>query len=247
VISRKAFIEHHGGTCANWTWSWSFVNHSTRTVFFGAWDEHENGDQQTILHEDWRFRSGRKAPGYVQALEHIRLVEGGYALMTFPMERGLAHEGTNKDTSKIKSFKPVLEQRRLRRAGKRWIAVAGPFSNDVSDGTDGSIGMYLEGKLKSTRTISHERNADARAKCLALKGYDCAACGMNFGKRYGAIANNFIHVHHVNPISRCNGEYQIHPDDELVPLCPNCHSVAHMRAPEPFSVEEIKAMLGKKV
>ncbi|MEQ9261356.1 MAG: HNH endonuclease [Roseovarius sp.] len=244
MVSRKAFIERYGGTCANWNWSWSFVNNTTKVVFFGAWDAHESGEKQTILHDDWEYRGGRRAPGYKQALEHLNLVKNGYALMTFPMKRGLAHEGTDKDTSKILSFEPSLEQRTLQRLGKSWLAVKGPFSNDLSNELDAPKGEYREGSEKWVSSLYHERNSDARAKCLAIKGFNCAVCDINFGERYGAIANNFIHVHHIKPISSYVAEQTVDPEVDLVPLCPNCHAVAHMRKPEPFSVQEVRDLLG---
>jgi putative restriction endonuclease len=66
---------------------------------------------------------------------------------------------------------------------------------------------------------------------------------MSFFERYGEVAKDFIHVHHKNPVSQKDEPSAIKPEEHLVPLCPNCHAVAHMRKDEPFSVEEIKAML----
>jgi hypothetical protein len=85
--NRKSFIQSQGATCANWTWSWSFVNVEKQTVIFGAWDKNTEGSRSLILSEAWATnRAGRKSPAYPQSREHIRLVEEqGYKLLTFPI------------------------------------------------------------------------------------------------------------------------------------------------------------------
>ena len=60
--------------------------------------------------------------------------------------------------------------------------------------------------------------------------------------RYGSIAAGMIEAHHVTPVSELGPDYVIDPLDDLVPLCPNCHAVAHRRNP-PLSVSEVKAFL----
>ena len=64
-MSRKSFIQSQGATCANWTWSWSFVNVEKQTVIFGAWDKNTEGSRSLILSEAWATnRAGRKNPAY---------------------------------------------------------------------------------------------------------------------------------------------------------------------------------------
>lgn len=94
--NRKKFIESVGGTCQNWNWSWSFVNHAEKFVIFGLWDIHTDG---LILNSNW------KGPGRKQSLEHVRLIsEEGYKLKVFPMRYDRTEEGK----PMIKSFDPVL-------------------------------------------------------------------------------------------------------------------------------------------
>ena len=119
MTTRKAFIEANGGTCRNWRWSWSFVNHTSRRVIFGAWDQHEVPEGQVILASDWRVHNNRVQPAYSESFDHIRLANSGYELWTFPMHR---HEADN-GTSSIRSFKPRLTRKRLLSEGDRWIAV----------------------------------------------------------------------------------------------------------------------------
>jgi 5-methylcytosine-specific restriction protein A len=51
--------------------------------------------------------------------------------------------------------------------------------------------------------------------------------------------NQFIHVHHINPISSMGSVYKINPKQDLIPVCPNCHAMIHSKKP-PFSMEEIQ-------
>jgi 5-methylcytosine-specific restriction protein A len=60
--------------------------------------------------------------------------------------------------------------------------------------------------------------------------------------RYGAVADGLIHVHHTKPVSQLGSGYVIDPAKDLVPLCPNCHAVAHCDDP-PLSVLAIRELL----
>jgi hypothetical protein len=103
----------------------------------------------------------------------------------------------------------------------------------------------LEGELEGDRN-EHlmdvtERNLWNRSICLAFHGYDCNACGTNMQYKYGAVAYQFIHVHHLVPLS-VRGRGVTDPVKEMIPLCPNCHAIAHLRNP-PYSVAELRGML----
>ncbi|MBY6082744.1 HNH endonuclease [Ruegeria arenilitoris] len=80
-----------------------------------------------------------------------------------------------------------------------------------------------------------------RAAALAIRGNACLACGIYFGRTYGPQVDGYIEVHHVVPVSQLGRDYVINPKEDLVPLCPNCHSVAHRRNP-PFTVDDIKRL-----
>lgn len=107
--------------------------------------------------------------------------------------------------------------------------------------SDGSPSCY-EGAVETVTINRYERDRIARSKCIAHYGYTCNACDIDLSKKYGAIAKNFIHVHHIVKLSTIAEEYQVDPVTDLVPLCPNCHAIAHLRR-EPYSIQEIKNML----
>ncbi|MBX3387158.1 MAG: hypothetical protein KF768_11355 [Phycisphaeraceae bacterium] len=102
----------------------------------------------------------------------------------------------------------------------------------------------MEGAPCTLEVSSYERDPMLRAACIRHHGSDCAACGMSFGAVYGAIAEGFIHVHHRQPLGAIGAEHAVDPVTDLVPLCPNCHAVAHMQDP-PLTPEEIKTMRGE--
>jgi predicted HNH restriction endonuclease len=101
----------------------------------------------------------------------------------------------------------------------------------------------IEGESRDSKSIRYERSKKNKSICLAVHGYKCKACKMVFEEQYGPIARNFIEVHHLYPVSSA-GVASLDPINDLVPLCPNCHSVAHLQSP-PYSIEEIKQMRSK--
>ncbi|WP_372719936.1 HNH endonuclease [Novipirellula sp.] len=102
--------------------------------------------------------------------------------------------------------------------------------------------QYTEGATKSVVINAYERNAHARSACIAHYGSTCHICGFDFGATYGDIADGYIHVHHLRPLSECGGEYDVDPIDDLRPVCPNCHAVIHLGG-ACRSIAEIKALL----
>jgi 5-methylcytosine-specific restriction protein A len=104
--------------------------------------------------------------------------------------------------------------------------------------------ILKEGSVKSVIVNKYERNPLARRICIAHHGSFCNACGFDFFKTYGELGRGFIHVHHVIPISKINQEYILDPIKDLIPLCPNCHSMIH-RNQDALSIDELRSILKK--
>lgn len=244
--SRRAFVESLGATCGNWTWSWSFVNHDERFVLFGAWDAYNDGAKVLILEESWAVSpKGHRQPGYTQSREHVRLVEeGGYSLKTFPMQYGSADIDDPDAPAKILGFTPVIEDRELLRVGDAWFASSEVESLQLPQELDPHE-VLREGAAIGLNVNAYERNAKAREACLAYYGRSCAVCEMEFETVYGPIAKSGIQVHHIVPISAIGKEYTIDPVKDLVPVCPNCHSVIHSTKPA-LTVSQLKAYLAER-
>jgi putative restriction endonuclease len=107
------------------------------------------------------------------------------------------------------------------------------FSNDE---------VFLEGTVYSVQVNLYERSPFAREACIRHYGATCQICNFNFSNFYGELMDNFIHVHHLKPLSEINETYKVHPIRDLIPICPNCHAVIHSRRPA-FSPEEVRSML----
>ncbi|ANZ34405.1 HNH endonuclease [Staphylococcus carnosus] len=84
-----------------------------------------------------------------------------------------------------------------------------------------------EGIKKQVIVNKYERNPKARQICVNYYGYNCKVCDLNFEKEYGKIGKNFIHVHHIVPLSKIDEQYKIDPIKDLRPVCPNCHAMIH--------------------
>lgn len=101
----------------------------------------------------------------------------------------------------------------------------------------------MEGGKKLRYTSFYERSTKNRTKAIENHGYDCMACGFNFEKTYGEHGRNFIHVHHVVPISNFNQKTEINPEKDLIVLCPNCHAMVHRNKNHTLSLEDLKSLL----
>ena len=102
----------------------------------------------------------------------------------------------------------------------------------------------IEGNPYNLTITKYERNQHARNECLNHYGYLCQVCKIDFEKVYGQIGKEFIHVHHLNTISSIGEAYEIDPIKDLIPLCPNCHSMAH-RKKIPYTIDELKEVYYK--
>ncbi len=104
--------------------------------------------------------------------------------------------------------------------------------------------VYVVGAVRQVLINAYERDPEARKKCIQYHGTSCAVCGLNFEERYGSIGRGFIHVHHRKPLAT-REIYQLDPIKDLVPVCPNCHSMLHSSDP-PLSIEQLKALVIQK-
>ena len=105
--------------------------------------------------------------------------------------------------------------------------------------------VYYEGGAQQILINRYERDIRARKKCIDYYGTKCFVCGFNFAEVYGEVADGFIHVHHLIPLSEVNAEYIVDPIVDLRPLCPNCHAVVHRKTP-PLSIEQVRNLLNSQ-
>ena len=116
----------------------------------------------------------------------------------------------------------------------------GLFANEFS--SEEEVRVYEGAKVKVT-VNKYERSKEAREKCIEHWKLSCSVCKMKFEDVYGEIGKGFIHIHHLIPIAKIGKSYKVDPINDLIPVCPNCHSMIHKRKPKPFRIDEIKEKL----
>ncbi len=116
------------------------------------------------------------------------------------------------------------------------------LKNTVSSTEKYELMQLYEGKRYQVILNKHERNPLARRLCIEHYGHRCQICNFDFFSTYGDLGKDFIHVHHVIPVSEIGENYQMDPIKDLIPICPNCHAIIH-RYKETMSVETIKNII----
>jgi len=101
---------------------------------------------------------------------------------------------------------------------------------------------FPEGALTRVLVNQYERNPKARAACIRHHGARCVVCDMSFEERYGELGKDFIHVHHIRPISGPGAKKHVNPKTDLVPVCANCHAMLHRKNP-PLDVEHLRQIV----
>lgn len=96
-----------------------------------------------------------------------------------------------------------------------------------------------EGRIVELSLTTFERNPAARKSCLDHFGPRCRVCEFDFEKTYGELGKGFIHVHHMTPLSHIRESYAVDPVKDLIPVCPNCHAMLHIKQGEPLTIPEL--------
>ncbi len=112
-----------------------------------------------------------------------------------------------------------------------------PDEVDIDD-----LEELYEGAQKQIYVNQYERDRRARNTCIRIHGTNCSICDFDFENAYGEVGKNVIHVHHLKPLSEIKGEYKVDPENDLRPVCPNCHTIIHRTKPA-YSIDEVKAMI----
>jgi hypothetical protein len=103
------------------------------------------------------------------------------------------------------------------------------------------ISSRTEGGKKLIISYRSERSPALRNTAFLIHGYNCAACGSNYEKSYGAWGKTFAEVHHVRLLSENDGNpTETNPETDLIVLCANCHRMVHRKRGLTLSVEELK-------
>lgn len=94
---------------------------------------------------------------------------------------------------------------------------------------------FYEGKKYERTYLKSQRNINAVRKFKKAKNYTCEVCNFHFNKR-------IVEVHHLTPFSETEGERKVNTED-LIVLCPNCHSIAHYLLKQDKKYEQRKSLV----
>ena len=108
----------------------------------------------------------------------------------------------------------------------------------------GNDGEFIEGAESWEVSKRYERSRALRSRAIEIHGVSCAICGMNFENTYGSLGKGFIHIHHILRLSD-GGIRCVDPTNDLLPICPNCHSMIH-RKDSPISPDELRGIIRGK-
>lgn len=101
-------------------------------------------------------------------------------------------------------------------------AAAAPIADVLFPDELPSQETYVEGAAIKVTVNRYERDKKARDKAVEHHGCQCNVCGVDLVKIYGDIAEGFIHVHHLVPLSAIKEDYQL---DQLM-ICFLCALIA---------------------
>lgn len=113
------------------------------------------------------------------------------------------------------------------------------FAEEISADEEKS---FIEGAKQKITINRYERDLTARNECINFYGYKCKVCEFDFEKVYGSLGKNYIHVHHIVPISEIGRQYIVNPIKDLVPVCPNCHAMLHVTK-QHVDIDELKEII----
>lgn len=111
------------------------------------------------------------------------------------------------------------------------------FPEDIAD-----LSGVIEGAKRQITVNAYERDPTAKPRCIKKWGTICVVCDFDFSAVYGELGEGFIHVHHLTPIHTVGKAYELNPEEDLRPVCPNCHAILHRRKLT-LSIEELRQRL----
>lgn len=94
----------------------------------------------------------------------------------------------------------------------------------------------FEGELRRRFVLHRRRETQMRKKKILAAKIDndgtlkceVTGCGFDFKARYGAIGEDFAHVHHLTPLSEADFNGREVAIKDLAIVCANCHAMIHV-------------------
>ena len=117
----------------------------------------------------------------------------------------------------------------------------------IIERTPGESGTPLDGAKTTITVNARERDPLLRSICLEHHGIRCAACGVDMHVRYGPLGKGFMEVHEIPPSEPGGPGREFDPRRDLVPVCPNCHTMLHRGRETPLTVQELQTVIQRAV
>jgi 5-methylcytosine-specific restriction enzyme A len=131
-----------------------------------------------------------------------------------------------------------VERIRGRRVAESSLRVDRIANGDVEE----EPGLDSEGRRRLALHVEYERKPRNRRRAIEVHGTACKVCGFDFDEVYGSeYAESYIEIHHLKPLSAEEGV--VDPRTDLVPLCANCHRMAHKRRSSVTPIDKLKELL----
>lgn len=171
----------------------------------------------------------------IGSIYDIQDEEGIYNIKKYIVSHpSLVYRRGHSGDSRLEGLDLYLDYLRTRKAS---------HSTTVSQQRDLKLStLETEGKHIKQETTVIQRNPQARQKCIEHFGCRCAACGLSMADKYGVLGEGVIEVHHLNPIHLFDDTHPVDYLTDLIPLCPNCHTMIHKLA-DPGDIEGLRNMI----
>jgi hypothetical protein len=182
--------------------------------------------------KSWLSGSKRPTEGFENLYSKRRLDLSVEAIVLAPRWSGLF------TTSELEAARARLDEYGYFRPSTKGKPNPADSNADEIDPTE----EFPEGMRLRVEVNAYERDPKARAACIARYGVSCVVCEFDFGKRFGVLGAGYIHVHHLNPVSKLGAGAKTNPIRDLRPVCPNCHSMLHKESP-PMPIGKLRTIL----
>lgn len=162
--------------------------------------------------------------------------------------RGGLHQITEEGLNYLREVEPIEQS--LEDQGFDVEGMDEEYKKDLSEI------VVEEGRL--TQASSKQRRRSQRLRSEAISKFKrehdgrliCEVCEFDFKVAYGVLGEDYIVVHHEEPMHsmEVEGERTILEEalEKVVPLCSNCHAMVHRKRGELLSTEELKGIMARQ-
>ncbi|MBI9032252.1 hypothetical protein JEZ13_09675 [bacterium] len=112
--------------------------------------------------------------------------------------------------------------------------------NRICDVTFMCFGNH-DSRVEKMFENQYERNPYARKIRREKRGQSCSVCGINFTEIGGISCSEIMEYHQEQEDFILDDDTFGYPEDDLYPVCPNCHAMIHSRS-YPYSMKELREL-----